>query len=208
MRRCSSRSRPTVQEEKPSTSWAPASDKVVIVTHQLDRALPELLGLAAPCRNIGNSRTQSVVPVGNLALTHWCCSLPRTRIASVRPTVWTARGIGASLCSGDRCVRASLQYFWQELRRWHKAQHINLQRPLIGSEYQPIRDRQTAVWVCGRTKEPACGALLLMCRDQRAQAESSMTRQKLMGWKLLSLSASTSALTVPNVLFGRCFIPS
>jgi hypothetical protein len=43
---------------------------------------------------------------------------------------------------------------------------------------------------------------------QRAQRELSMTRQKLMGWKLLSLSASTSALTVPNVLFGRCFIPS
>ena len=38
------------------------------------------------------------------ALKYWP---PRTGIASVRPTVWTARGIGASLCS-DRCVRASL----------------------------------------------------------------------------------------------------
>ena len=52
------------------------------------------------------------------------------------------------------------------------------------------------------------GALLLMCRDQRAQAELSMTRQKLVGRKLSSLKASTSLLTVPNVLFGRCFIPS
>jgi hypothetical protein len=41
------------------------------------------------------------------ALKYWWCSPPRTGIASVRPTVWTARGIGASLCS-DRCVRASL----------------------------------------------------------------------------------------------------
>ena len=41
------------------------------------------------------------------ALKYWWCSPPRTGIASVQPTVWTARGIGASLCS-DRCVRASL----------------------------------------------------------------------------------------------------
>src|SRR6266702_1753483 len=41
------------------------------------------------------------------ALKYWWCSPPRTGIASVRPTVWMARGIGASLCS-DRCVRASL----------------------------------------------------------------------------------------------------
>jgi hypothetical protein len=41
------------------------------------------------------------------ALKYWWCSPPRTGIASVRPTVWMVRGIGASLCS-DRCVRASL----------------------------------------------------------------------------------------------------
>src|SRR5262249_29477952 len=40
------------------------------------------------------------------ALKYWWCSPPRTGIASGRPTVWTARGTGASLCS-DRCVRAS-----------------------------------------------------------------------------------------------------
>src|SRR5216683_5896202 len=39
------------------------------------------------------------------ALKYWWCSPPRTGIASVRPTVWTARGIGASLC-GD-VLRAS-----------------------------------------------------------------------------------------------------
>ena len=43
--------------------------------------------------------------------------------------------------------------------------------------------------------------------DQRAQAELSMTRQKFVRSKLLSLSAKTSSLTVPNVLSGRCFIP-
>jgi hypothetical protein len=41
------------------------------------------------------------------ALKYWWCSPPRTGTASVQPMVWTARGIGASLCS-DRCVRASL----------------------------------------------------------------------------------------------------
>src|SRR6266496_5839470 len=33
------------------------------------------------------------------ALKYWWCSPPRTGIASVRPTVWMVRGIGASLCS-------------------------------------------------------------------------------------------------------------
>jgi predicted enzyme related to lactoylglutathione lyase len=41
------------------------------------------------------------------ALKYWWCSPPRTGIASGKPTVWTARGTGASLCS-DMCVRASL----------------------------------------------------------------------------------------------------
>src|SRR5438270_8270909 len=41
------------------------------------------------------------------ALKYWWCSPPRTGTASVRPIVWTPRGIGASLCN-DRCVRASL----------------------------------------------------------------------------------------------------
>jgi hypothetical protein len=41
------------------------------------------------------------------ALKYWWCNPPRTGIASVRPTVCTAREIGASLFS-DRCVRASL----------------------------------------------------------------------------------------------------
>jgi hypothetical protein len=45
------------------------------------------------------------------------------------------------------------------------------------------------------------------CRDHRAHAELSMTWQKFLRWKLLSLSARTSSLTVPNVLSGRCFIP-
>jgi hypothetical protein len=38
---------------------------------------------------------------------YWWCSPPKIGTANVRPTVWTARGIGASLFS-DRCVRASL----------------------------------------------------------------------------------------------------
>jgi hypothetical protein len=38
---------------------------------------------------------------------YWWCSPPRIDTANVSPTVWTARGIGASLCS-DKCVQASL----------------------------------------------------------------------------------------------------
>src|SRR5262245_27564233 len=52
-------------------------------------------------------RVQPVSLSETYALKYWWCSPPRTGIASGRPTVWTARGIGASLCS-DRCVRASL----------------------------------------------------------------------------------------------------
>jgi NAD(P)-dependent dehydrogenase (short-subunit alcohol dehydrogenase family) len=47
-------------------------------------------------------RVNAVSPVSlseTYALKYWWCSPPRTGIASVRPTVWIARGIGASLCS-------------------------------------------------------------------------------------------------------------
>jgi hypothetical protein len=146
------------------------------------------------------------------ALKYWWCSPPRTGIASVRPTVWTARGIGASLRSdrrfpapigsepsavpADHRLRLEnfqcVQYSWShtveprkhqrsmlpnvnrfgDLRRstlsWCrrtrisasnlardrnspiKTHQINLQRSLIGSEYQPIRGRGQPFWVCGR----------------------------------------------------------
>src|SRR6266446_7141993 len=48
------------------------------------------------------------------ALKYWWCSPPRTGTASVRPPVWTARGIGASLCS-DRC------WMWARSRRRYGA---------------------------------------------------------------------------------------
>ncbi len=43
--------------------------------------------------------------------------------------------------------------------------------------------------------------------DQLAQDEERMTLQKSVRTKFGSLSASTSSLTVPKVLSGRCFIP-
>src|SRR5713101_1552554 len=43
--------------------------------------------------------------------------------------------------------------------------------------------------------------------DQARQAELRMTLQKLPRWKLGSLSASTSALTVPKVESGLCLKP-
>lgn len=47
-----------------------------------------------------------------------------------------------------------------------------------------------------------------MGRCQPDQAEARITRQKFSGWNEGSLSASTSALTVPKVVSGLCCIPS
>ena len=38
---------------------------------------------------------------------YWWCSPPKIGMGSMRPTAWTARGIGASLYN-DKWVRASL----------------------------------------------------------------------------------------------------
>jgi hypothetical protein len=58
--------------------------------------------------NLGVSTHEGFLSLSKTyALKYWWCSPPRTGIASVRPTVWTARGTGASFCN-DRCVRASL----------------------------------------------------------------------------------------------------
>jgi hypothetical protein len=43
---------------------------------------------------------------------------------------------------------------------------------------------------------------------QPGHCDSRITLQKLLRWKCGSLSARTSALTVPNVVFGLYFIPS
>jgi hypothetical protein len=49
-------------------------------------------------RSVAESSFQckTVVPIGNYTLNYWWCSPPRTGVASVRPTVWMVRGIGAS----------------------------------------------------------------------------------------------------------------
>jgi hypothetical protein len=52
------------------------------------------------------NRTRVSLPETHARIYLWC-SPPNIGTANVRPTVWTARGIGASFCN-DRCVRASL----------------------------------------------------------------------------------------------------
>jgi hypothetical protein len=44
-------------------------------------------------------------------------------------------------------------------------------------------------------------------RPQPRQAEPRITWQKFPLWKLGSLSANTSALTLPNVVSGLCLMP-
>jgi hypothetical protein len=44
--------------------------------------------------------------------------------------------------------------------------------------------------------------------DQPRQAEPRITLQKLPRWKCGSLSAITSALTLPKVVSGLCLMPS
>ena len=44
--------------------------------------------------------------------------------------------------------------------------------------------------------------------SQSCHCESRMTLQKFMRWKFGSLSASTSAFTLPNVVSGLCMMPS
>ena len=44
--------------------------------------------------------------------------------------------------------------------------------------------------------------------DQPRQCEQRMTLQKLPRWKCGSLSAITSALTLPKVVSGLCLMPS
>jgi hypothetical protein len=44
--------------------------------------------------------------------------------------------------------------------------------------------------------------------SQTAQAERRITLQKLPGWKFGSLSAITSASTLPKVVSGSCLMPS
>jgi hypothetical protein len=58
--------------------------------------------------------------------------------------------------------------------------------------------------VCGVARCPPAR----MGQCQPDQAEARITRQKFSGWNEGSLSASTSALTVPKVVSGLCRIPS
>ncbi|VWD63206.1 hypothetical protein BLA39750_07684 [Burkholderia lata] len=44
--------------------------------------------------------------------------------------------------------------------------------------------------------------------NQPAHADDRITLQKFPAWKCGSLSASTSAFTLPNVVSGLCLIPS
>lgn len=56
-------------------------------------------------------------------------------------------------------------------------------------------------WRCGRVSEREAAA-------HACQGELRMTLQKLPRWKCRSLSAITSALTLPKVVSGLCLMPS
>ena len=78
--------------------WSPPSGlHMIVLKSSGDHAWPWAMHPTRPKLSLSET----------YALKYWWCSPPRTGSASVRPIVWTPRGIGASLCS-DRCVRASL----------------------------------------------------------------------------------------------------
>ena len=58
---------------------------------------------------------------------------------------------------------------------------------------------------CGARKK---GRQFQLARAQSFQRDPRITLQKLPRWKCGSLSASTSALTLPNVVSGLCLMPS
>jgi signal transduction histidine kinase len=111
-RACSARSRTR------AASWASENkSQFVSMSHELRTPLNAIIGLTEMMvSNAARFGTEKALEPGlglalslseTYALKYWWCSPPRTGIARGRPTVWTARGTGASLCS-DRCVRASL----------------------------------------------------------------------------------------------------
>src|SRR5262249_5703587 len=57
-----------------------------------------------------------------------------------------------STLSWCRRTRISASSAARDLNSPIKANQINLQRSLIGSEYQPIRSRSQRFWVCGRDR--------------------------------------------------------
>ncbi len=94
---------------------------------------------------------------------------------------------------------------------------VERHRPLlrVRPEIQEIC-RFAARWEAEHQAElrraPAAPGAVLVRSDERQcqpdQAEARITRQKFSGWNEGSLSASTSALTVPKVVSGLCRIPS
>ena len=89
---------------------------------------------------------------------------------------------------------------------WAAVFAVNRRRSIIPWLFSPIARLPTtpSTPVCGVARcQPA-----RMGQCQPDQAEARITRQKFSGWNERSLSASTSALTVPKVVSGLCRIPS
>jgi hypothetical protein len=70
----------------------------------------------------------------------------RSNIAERQPL----RGLRRSTLSWCRRTTISASNAAHDLNSPIKAHQINPQRSLIGSEYQPIRNRSQRFWVCGR----------------------------------------------------------
>ena len=86
------------------------------------------------------------------ALKYWWCSPPRTGIASGRPTLWTARGIGASLCGDRQWVLGRAVTPSHRSWRWECCKirnPYNSRNEIVGSavemSYRQEPDRPTAI---------------------------------------------------------------
>ncbi|VWD32245.1 hypothetical protein BLA17378_07413 [Burkholderia aenigmatica] len=69
---------------------------------------------------------------------------------------------------------------------------------------------RTCDWPCTTARLNHQGTAIVRhaASNQPAHADDRITLQKLPAWKCGSLSASTSAFTLPNVVSGLCLIPS
>jgi hypothetical protein len=125
---------------------------------------------------------------------------PLQELGAISPAA--VEGIGGRNDGRIACVPGILR----QATVWAAVSAVNGGRSIIAWLFGPIaRTPATpSTAVCGVARCPPAR----MGQCQPDQAEARITRQKFSGWNEGSLSASTSALTVPKVVSGLCRIPS
>jgi hypothetical protein len=140
-------------------------------------------------------------------------SMATTFCAFTRATIIHCNGVCRIDCHPGPIPVQSLRsaQFPGRLRRFQiECRQVNLRSDAGAAAVVPVvcrpgaRRHTSSTAVCGVARCPP--ARMGPCQPD--QAEARITRQKFSGWNEGSLSASTSALTVPKVVSGLCRIPS